>query len=188
VKHKRDSWQTWENYAQVAVRVQQWQTAVRALQKVLVLSAGKRVDLEVVAAVVGQVEAGRGLGGASQQQPEQQPSAADSGGDAAAAAEGSGAPAADADGAAGEQGSGLEELAAAFGELSAANESGAGGAETAAAAAAAADAAAETQQKADARGQEILEQAVGGLMKQVAGSISGDSAFWEIYARWVDGC
>ena len=30
MKHKRDSWQTWENYAQVAVRVQQWQTAVRA--------------------------------------------------------------------------------------------------------------------------------------------------------------
>ena len=108
--------------------------------------------------------------------------------DAAAAAEGSGAPAGDADWAGGEQGSGLEELAAAFGELSAANESGAGGAETAAAAAAAADAAAETQQKADARGQEILEQAVGGLMKQVAGSISGDSAFWEIYARWVAGC
>ncbi|PSC75849.1 tetratricopeptide repeat 27-like protein [Micractinium conductrix] len=175
VKHKRDSWQTWENYAQVSASVGQWQTAVRALQQVLMLSEGRRVNLEVVAALVGQVEKGRrgedgsagtphGAAEQRQQQQQQQP-------DAALAAEGA-MPAA-----AGEPSSAaLAELASALGEL------GVGGAGSAASGGAAAQA--EAVVLAEARSQGVLEQAVGGLMKQVAATVSGDSSFWEIYARF----
>ena len=174
MKHKRDSWQTWENYAQVAARVGQGQTAVRALQQVLGLSAGQRLDLAVLSALVGQVEAARRGEGSSTAaaaeggEQQQQPSAAASGGDAAPAAEGA-APAAGA-AAAAEGGSELAELASALGELS----TGGPGNPLADP---------EAVQRAEARAQEVLEQSVGGLMKQVAATVSGDSAFWEVYAR-----
>lgn len=184
VKHKRDSWQTWENYAQVAARISQWQAAARALGQVLLLSNGQRLDLAVLAALVGQVEVGRSGGSAAagegdEQTQQQQLSAAASGGDAAMAAEGA-APAADpAAGGGGEAASGMAELATALGEMS--TSGGSSGAQAAAADAAAASA--EALEKADARAAEVLEQSVGSLMKQVAASISGDSAFWEVYAR-----
>jgi hypothetical protein len=185
VKHKRDSWQTWENYAQVAVRVQQWQTAVRALQQVLVQSEGQRVDLGVLAALVGQVEAGRGSGPGSEAavNAAEQAAARDSS-DAAAAAEAD-SPADPAVSAAAESsGAGMADLVAAFGELNGRGEqegatSGGAGGGSATAAAEAADA----LQKADARSQAMLEQAVGNLLKQVAATVSGASAFWEVYAR-----
>lgn len=178
MKHTRDSWQTWENYAAVAVRVQQWQPAIRALAQVLALSAGQRTDLTVLSALVAQVEAGR----RGEQQQEQQASAAHDTSDAAVAAEGA-TPADDSEAAAGEgEGGGeLAELATALGELSTSNGTARGSASAADAAAAAAEAV----QKADARAQEVLEQSVGQLMKQVAATASGDSAFWEAYARCV---
>ncbi|KAL4859782.1 Tetratricopeptide repeat protein 27 [Chlorella vulgaris] len=186
VKHKRDSWQTWDNYAQVAVRVQQWQTAVRALQQVLVQSEGQRVDLGVLAALVGQVEAGRGIGPDSEAavNAAEQAAARDSR-DAAAAAEAD-LPADPAVSAAAESsGAGMADLVAALGELNGRDEqegatSGGAGDGSATAAAEAADA----LQKADARSQAMLEQAVGNLLKQVAATVSGDSAFWEVYARY----
>ncbi|EFN57654.1 hypothetical protein CHLNCDRAFT_142791 [Chlorella variabilis] len=184
VKHKRDSWQTWENYAQVAVRVRQWQTAVRALQQVLVLSSGQRADLTLVAALVGQVEVVRGVGGSGSEAADGEAelpltSAASNGGDAAAGAER--AMPADAQAAAGaaaavDSGSGsMAELAAALGELS-----GGGGSAASRGGGGAGDAV----QKAEARGQGVLEQSVGTLMKQVAATVSGDSRFWELYARY----
>lgn len=178
VKHKRDSWQTWENYGQVAARVGQWQTAVRALGQVLALSSGQRLDLATLAALVGQVEAARrsdvppadgAQPGGQQEQQEQQQS------DAAVAAEGA-APAADPAAASSEASGGLAELATALGELSTGGAR-ADPADTAAQA--------EAQARADARGQAVLEQSVGSLLKQVAATASGDSAFWEVYARWV---
>lgn len=175
VKHKRDSWQTWENYAQVAVRVRQWQTAVRALQQVLVLSSGQRADLTLVAALVGQVEVVRGVGGSGSEAADGEAelpltSAASNGGDAAAGAER--AMPADAQAAAGaaaavDSGSGsMAELAAALGELS-----GGGGSAASRGGGGAGDAV----QKAEARGQGVLEQSVGTLMKQVrhAGHLDG---------------
>jgi hypothetical protein len=167
VKHKRDSWQTWENYAQVAVRVGQWQTAVRALQQVLALSAGQRLDLLVVAALVEQVESARGanadsMGGGSSPEAEQQ-----AGSDAALAAEGA-TPAAATEG-----GGGLADLAAALGELSTSGSADQDGATD------------EAMARAEARAQQVLGQAVGALLKQVAATVSGDSAFWELYARWA---
>ncbi|KAL4448097.1 hypothetical protein ABPG75_005316 [Micractinium tetrahymenae] len=183
VKHKRDSWQTWENYAQVSVRCKQWQTAVRALQQVLALSAGQRVDLTVVAALVGQVEAGRsGSGSDGNQQQQQQPEEQQQqGSDAAMAAEGAmpGAAAGDAaDASAAADSGGLAELAAALGELGVSAGPGGGAPEGQA------EAQAEAVAKAEARAQEVLEQSVGHLMKGIAASVSGDSAFWELYARY----
>lgn len=168
VKHKRDSWQTWENYAVVAVRVQQWQAAVRALAQVLGLSQGQRVDLAVLSALVGQVEAGRGgaaaaaAGSETQQEQAQQP-------DAALAAEGATPtePAA----APGESSAELSEQAAALGELATDGGNTLDDPEAVA--------------RRDARAHEVLEQSVGQLTRQVAASVSGDSAFWEVYARWV---
>ena len=128
------------------------------------LSEGRRVNLEVVAALVGQVEKGRrgedgsagtphGAAEQRQQQQQQQP-------DAALAAEGA-MPAA-----AGEPSSAaLAELASALGEL------GVGGAGSAASGGAAAQA--EAVVLAEARSQGVLEQAVGGLMKQVRRQGSG---------------
>lgn len=180
MKHKRDSWQTWENYAQVAARVGQWQTAVRALQQVLVLSDGRRLDLAVLTALVEQVEAAKKgeAGGAAaaaddsehQQQQQQQSSVAAS--DAAPAAEGA-APAAAAasEPAAGEGSSEMADLASALGELSTGGAPGQPLSDP------------EAVQRAEERAQEVLQQSVGNLMKQVAATVSGDSAFWEVYAR-----
>lgn len=181
MKHKRDSWQTWENYAQVAARVGQWQAAVRALGQVLALSSGQRLDLATLAALVGQVEAARSGAAppADGQQPAEQQPAEQRGpqqSDAAVAAEGA-APAADPAATGGEAPSGLAELAAALGELSTSGGTG-GGADPADAAAQA-----EAVAQAEARAAAVLEQAVGGLLKQVAATASGDSAFWEVYAR-----
>lgn len=38
---------------------------------------------------------------------------------------------------------------------------------------------------AEAHAKEALERAAGLLLKEVAGTAAGDSAFWELYARWV---
>lgn len=174
VKHKRDSWQTWENYAQVAARVGQWQTAVRALQQVLVLSEGKRLDLSVLAALVDQVEAaskGEAGGaaaaaeGGEQQQQQQPPS------DAAPAADGL-ASAAAAEPAAAEGSSEMADLASALDALSTGGAPGNLLSDP------------EAVQRAEQRAQEVLQQSVGNLLKQVAATASGDSAFWEVYARW----
>lgn len=173
VKHKRDSWQTWENYAQVAVRVGQWQTAVRAMQQVLALSAGQRLDLSVVAALVGQVESTRGSdadhhSGGDTAETEQQAGSGvpQSFSDAAPAAEGV-APTSAAEG-----GDDLADLAAALGELSTSS----------AAQEAAPD---EAVARAQVRAQHVLAQAVGALLKQAAATASSESGFWELYARWV---
>jgi len=56
VKHNRNSWHTWDNYAGVAVKVGEWQAAVRALGQVVGLSQGQRLDISVLAMVVGQLE------------------------------------------------------------------------------------------------------------------------------------
>ena len=166
------------------MRCKQWQTAVRALQQVLALSAGQRVDLTVVAALVGQVEAGRGGGGDAQQQAaegeQQQQQQQQQGSDAALAAEGvmpAGAPAEPAAADAADGSDSLADLAAALGQLGASEAAaGSGGAEDAAAQA-------EAVAKAAARAQEVLEQSVGQLLKGIAATASGDSAFWELYAR-----
>ena len=182
VKHKRDSWQTWENYAQVAARVGQWQTAVRALQQVLVLSDGRRLDLAVLTALVEQVEAAKKgeAGGAAaaaddseqQQQQQQQQQSSVAASDAAPAAEGAApAAAAAAEPAAGEGSSEMADLASALGELSTGGAPGQPLSDP------------EAVQRAEERAQEVLQQSVGNLMKQVAATVSGDSAFWEVYAR-----
>ena len=52
VKHNRDSWHTWDNYSTVAVKVDAWQTAINAVSRVVTLSHGKRINLEVMGALV----------------------------------------------------------------------------------------------------------------------------------------
>ena len=183
VKFRRDSWQTWENYAQVAATIRQWQPAVRALQQVLALSQGQRLDLGVVAALVAHVEQGRGVGG-----NDGGGEGAGGGSDAALAAEGSSAPA-EVDGGEAEQA-----LAAALGELSTVAAVGTGGGLDAAATVAQQQQQQELHkppqeevERADERSRGVLEQAVGGLLKQAAATINGDSEFWGLYARWVAG-
>lgn len=158
------------------MRCKQWQTAVRALQQVLALSAGQRVDLSVVAALVGQVEAGSGGADDAQQQAGEGPGQEhQQGSDAALAAEGAMPAGPPAEPTEADSGS-LAELAAALGELGTSAGAVGGGAEEAAAQA-------EAVAKAEARAQEVLAQSVGQLLKGIAATASGDSAFWELYAR-----
>lgn len=52
VKHNRDSWHTWDNYSTVAAKVDAWQAAINAVSRVVTLSHGKRINLEVLGALV----------------------------------------------------------------------------------------------------------------------------------------
>ncbi|KAL4569426.1 hypothetical protein LXL04_025062 [Taraxacum kok-saghyz] len=56
LKYKRDSWQMWENYSQVAVDTGNLCLALEAVQKVLSMSKWKRVDVELLERVMGEVE------------------------------------------------------------------------------------------------------------------------------------
>ena len=56
VRQNRNSWHTWDNYAGVAVKVGEWQVAVRAMSQVVGLSQGERLDLEVLGAIISEVE------------------------------------------------------------------------------------------------------------------------------------
>lgn len=56
VKHNRESWHTWDNYATVAVKVDAWQAAINAVARVVALSHGQRINIEVLAALVGRAE------------------------------------------------------------------------------------------------------------------------------------
>lgn len=62
LKHKRESWHLWDNYADVAVKVGEWQTAVRALGQVVMLSKGERLDLGVLELIVDHLETMVGRG------------------------------------------------------------------------------------------------------------------------------
>eukprot|EP00887_Chlorella_sp_A99_P004614 scaffold4.g4614.t1 len=180
VKHKRDSWQTWENYAQVAARVGQWQAAAHA---VLALSEGKQLDLGVLSSLVDQVERSRGLGDPSAAAAGPAAAAAEAEG-AAAAARGHAAPAAEsaaaADAAADGGGEAEAALAAALGRLLAA-------APERAAPAAGQGSDAQEVAAADVRAARVTEQAVGAALKQAAGSVGGQSVFWKVYARYLTG-
>nr|XP_024385943.1 tetratricopeptide repeat protein 27 homolog isoform X2 [Physcomitrium patens] len=56
LKYKRNSWQMWENFAQVSVDISNFSQALEALNKVLELSEGKRMDLVTLTKIVEEVE------------------------------------------------------------------------------------------------------------------------------------
>lgn len=56
VKYKRESWQTWENFAMAAAHVGEWQAVVRGLSHALTLSRGERMQPGILAAVVSHVD------------------------------------------------------------------------------------------------------------------------------------
>jgi len=71
VKHKRESWQAWENYSQAALRAGSLLLAARGVQQVLALSDGHRVAMPLLVGLVEGLErqaAARKLGGAAQHQ------------------------------------------------------------------------------------------------------------------------
>ncbi|DBB11777.1 hypothetical protein WJX82_011005 [Trebouxia sp. C0006] len=56
VKYKRDSWQTWANYGQAAAQTGNNLPAARAVQKVMELTQGQRVEVEILAVLVQQMQ------------------------------------------------------------------------------------------------------------------------------------
>ncbi|KXZ52937.1 hypothetical protein GPECTOR_8g312 [Gonium pectorale] len=56
VKHKRDSWQAWENYARAALASGHYQAAVRGLQRSLQLSGGQRLFVDVASGLLDALE------------------------------------------------------------------------------------------------------------------------------------
>ncbi|EFJ51673.1 hypothetical protein VOLCADRAFT_87348 [Volvox carteri f. nagariensis] len=56
VRHKRDSWQTWENYARAALASGHYQQAVRGLQTALKLSSGHRLFVDVASGLLDVLE------------------------------------------------------------------------------------------------------------------------------------
>ncbi|GKF58741.1 tetratricopeptide repeat protein 27, partial [Tanacetum coccineum] len=56
LKFKRDSWQMWENYGQVAVDSGNFSLALEATQKVLSLSKNKRIDVKLLERVMLEIE------------------------------------------------------------------------------------------------------------------------------------
>jgi hypothetical protein len=156
--------------------VGEWQAAAHASQQVVALSQGGHSNLPVLDQLVGAVELGRGLRPAEPGSDGEQPQ----GGQEQPQQPGSGAddddewPAVEPMGSAGVEAQALVPALARL-ELgprpAAALE--AGGAEA-------------VEQEAGAsvgREQAALERAVGSALKLVAGTASGDSALWELYAR-----
>lgn len=170
VKQKRDSWQTWENYAAVAVKVGEWQVACRAAGQVVALSNGERVDLEVLKALVQEVE--RGFLGPKD--------AADYENSALEMRDMNGKEEDDVEGQNGGDDGGAAAAAAALATMSTSDE-GMSQPSTLPSASAPGDAASE---EAAAHAAATLRNLVGKLMKQVAGGAAGDSAFWGVYARY----
>ncbi|KAI4330077.1 hypothetical protein MLD38_028385 [Melastoma candidum] len=56
LKFKRNSWQLWENFAQVAVDVDNLSQALEAIQKVLEITDCKRVDVNLVERIIRHIE------------------------------------------------------------------------------------------------------------------------------------
>ncbi|KAL8139663.1 hypothetical protein V2J09_005684 [Rumex salicifolius] len=56
LKFKRKSWQMWENYSCVAADVGNFAQAMEAMQKVFDLSGCKRIDIDLLTRVVGEME------------------------------------------------------------------------------------------------------------------------------------
>lgn len=160
VKHKRDSWHTWDNYADVAAKVHAWQAAVRGLGQVLKLSDGKVVNLKVLDMIVRHIEGG-GCGDGEASDDGEGSLAGDIGDDGEAA-----------------------ELAATLSMLSmektnstiTSNNSGQNQQQHEEQEAAV--------QQAKERAHLQLINSVGTLMKQIASTESGGSAFWGQYARF----
>ena len=191
----------------------QWQVAVRALRQVLALSQGQRLHLGILAEIVGEVERGRGVAPPAllPARDAAAPAPADSAaggavaGSAAAAAEGAVPPAAAAEAQQAQQaqqgegteeaedGAGMAALAAALASMGSSPAGSAGAAGTAehdaAAAALGCRADPATLAAAEEHGRQALERMLGMLLKEgassTASSTAGDSAFWELYGRWV---
>jgi tetratricopeptide (TPR) repeat protein len=54
-KHARETWQMWENYAAVAVKVEEYPTAARALDHMVSLTRGDNFDLHVLGSLTNRV-------------------------------------------------------------------------------------------------------------------------------------
>ncbi len=80
-RHKRESWQIWENYASAALRAGAPMQAVQGLGKVLQLSEGQRLPLDTARALVDLVTTGADAPPDEQQQQQEQQLEAEEGGD-----------------------------------------------------------------------------------------------------------
>ncbi len=168
-KHKRDSWQTWENYAQAALHTGALLQAVRALAQVLELTSGQRLMMPLAARLVEALE--------EQQQAAEAPAGDGSSAAAAAAAAGG---AAEEQNTAGHE-SDDEPLVASEHLLGLLHLSGD---VPTAPAAADADAAAAAAAASDERSRASLLAAAGTVLKNAANAPACTPALWGLLARW----
>lgn len=185
VKYNRGSWHTWDNYAGVAAKVGEWQVAVRAVSQVVGLSEGQRLDLGVLGEIICEVERIKRMGGTlatnTGNQGVEEASVAAAAAAAAEIGRGGGAVdstsnvaiARDAVESDGDTGTAAAAMVESLGTLELTDETMTLKSTLVAEEAAAAERSAGT----------FLKLA-GNLMKQIAGTAAGDSAFWALYARY----